>query len=116
MINYTFDSIDLVTFDNRAVVYTWADMPADEVGQPVKGAARCDRSFQVDGTFNGATVVIEGSNDGVAYYTLTDPFGSPLSFSGAGLRQATEVSTYVRPRTIGGAAVSVKVTSIFCHH
>ena len=116
MINYTFESIDLSTFNNNAVVYTWLALPANEVGQEVRSAARSDRSFQVDGNFDGATVIIEGSNDGITYYTLTDPYSAPLSFSSAGLRQVTEATTFIRPRTIGGVASAIKVTGIFCYH
>lgn len=116
MINYTFYSMDLAWHNNNAVIYTWDAIPANEVGKAVECGARSDRSFQVDGNFDGATVVIEGSNDGTTYFTLTDPFGALLSFSAAGLRQVTEASTFIRPRTIGGAAPSIKVTSIFCYH
>jgi len=73
-----------------------------------------DRTFQVDGTFAGATVVIEGSNDGVNYYTLTDPQGVPLSFTSADIKQVLEVVMGMRPRVSGGTgATAINVTGFF---
>jgi hypothetical protein len=65
-----------------------------------------DRSVQVSGTFGGGTVLIEGSNDGSNWFTLTDPTGAALSFAAAGLKQILELTRYIRPRA------SVAVTSV----
>lgn len=65
-----------------------------------------DRSVQVTGTFAGGTVLIEGSHDGVTWFTLNDMAGSSLAFTAAGLRQVQEITRYVRPRA------SVAVTSV----
>jgi hypothetical protein len=57
-----------------------------------------DRSVQVSGTYGGATVVIEGSNDGAAWFTLTDPFEDALSFATSdNLMAIVEPVKYIRP-------------------
>ena len=85
------------------VEVTWnALTAADAVGHPIRFPEWGDRSIQIAGTFDTATVVIEGSNDGSNYVTLTDVLGNLLSFTSAGLKQVTEVPKYVRPSTSGG--------------
>jgi hypothetical protein len=66
-----------------------------------------DRSVQIVGTFNGGTVVVEGSNDGVTWATLNDPQGNPLSFTTSKVEQILEVVLYTRPRVSAGASVDV---------
>lgn len=81
---------------------TWASMTQDEVGQALPMAMYSDRSVQVTGTFGGATVSIEGSNDGVNYFTLVDPQGNNLSFVTSRLEAILEMVLYVRPKVTGG--------------
>ncbi len=73
-----------------------------------------DRTFQVEGTFGGATLTIEGSNDGGAnWHTLSDPQGSPVSFSSAGIKQVLEVVERMRPSISGGSGSSLNVYGFF---
>jgi hypothetical protein len=75
-----------------AVTITWAGLTngGPDSGQPVQRPALVDRSVQVTGTFGaGGTVVFEGSNDGVNYYTLTNPLGTAISVTTAGITQVT---------------------------
>jgi hypothetical protein len=88
---------------------TWSALATGDTGTPLLNAEKSDRSVQVGGTFGGSTTVIEGSNDGVTYFTLTDPAGAALSFTVAGLKQILQVTKYIRPSTSGGAAVVVNV-------
>lgn len=81
---------------------TWANMPLDEVGLALPMAQYSDRSVQVTGTFGGATVTIEGSNDGVNYFTLVDPHGNNLSFVTSRLEAVLEMVLWVRPKVTGG--------------
>ncbi len=74
-----------------------------------------DRTFQVEGTFGvGGTLVIEGSNDGTNWEVLTNPQGSALSFTAAGLQQVIEVVMQMRPRVTGGdGTTSLNVSSLY---
>lgn len=64
-----------------------------------------DRTFQALGTFGGATVRLEGSNEttpGAAVFTLSDQVGAPLAFAAAGGRVSAEAPRWVRPVIVGG--------------
>lgn len=104
------------TGNTRATLVQWAGLAASgDDGQvyPCFQIALADRSVQVEGTFGGATVLIEGSLDGANFRTLTDALGSPLSFTAAGLKYITEPVAYVRPRLTAGAGASLTVTMFF---
>jgi hypothetical protein len=64
--------------------------------------ASADRSIQFAGTPSGATLLCEGSNDGVNWATLNDPLGVPISLLTVGVRQILELTLKVRPRISGG--------------
>jgi hypothetical protein len=85
--------------DNGAVIkVTWNGLNNNgNIGVPVQMALHSDRCIEVRGTFDGATVVLEGSNGGSGYYTLTNPAGSALTFTAAGLKQVVEGPQFVRP-------------------
>jgi hypothetical protein len=58
---------------------------------------------QFAGTLSvGGTIVLEGSNDGVTYYTLTDPQGNAISKTALGIEAVQEVVRFVRPRVTAG--------------
>ena len=92
----------------------WAGFAASgDVGTAVQYENLTDRTVQITGTFTGSpTIVIEGSNDGTNYETLTDPQGNALSFTAAGLEAISENPKYIRPRATagtGGADVDVRL-------
>ena len=101
---------------NAIAVYTWSPIVnVGDVGQEVNGAGFADRSFQIDG-IGGGTVVIEGSNDGINYYTLHDAFANLIIITSAQIVQVTEITLWIRPRLSVGSGLSTKVTGMFCSH
>jgi hypothetical protein len=91
-----------------AMVVTWAALAASgDVGQALQRTDLVDRSVQVTGTFSTSTLVFEGSNDGTNYFTLSNPAGTALSFTSAGLMQVTEATAWVRPH----ASLTVTLTA-----
>lgn len=81
----------------------WTGLLNTDDGVPLEQPSSNDRSVQVTGTFgSGGTVVIEGSNDGTNYQTLTDPQGNALSVTAARLKQISELTRFIRPRVTGG--------------
>src|SRR5258708_19661287 len=81
-----------------AVVTTWTPLAAaGDVGQPLQRTDLADRSAQVTGTFAGATIVLEGSNDGANYFTLSNPAATALSFTAAGLLPRNHPTPLVPP-------------------
>jgi hypothetical protein len=97
-----------------AITITWASLTngGPDSGQPVQRPAMVDRSVQVTGTFGaGGTVVFEGSNDGLNYYTLSNPQNVAISVTTAGITQVTEATAWMRPRITGGdGTTSLTVT------
>jgi hypothetical protein len=67
-------------------------------------------SVQVSGTIGGATVALQGSNDGVTYTTLKDTAGSPLSFAAAGYAEFSSAAAFIKPLISGGTGDSINVT------
>lgn len=60
-------------------------------------------TVQATGTFDSATLVLEGSNDGSNYETLRDTFGSDISLTSAGFAEISTGFLYLRPSTSGGS-------------
>jgi hypothetical protein len=87
---------------NRTWVASW-NLSNGEAGDPFENPGSPDRSVQVGGTFGaGGTIVIEGSNDGTNYRTLTDPQGNALSFTSANLEAVQELTRFIRGRVSAG--------------
>jgi hypothetical protein len=101
--------------ERKVHVAVWTPLTTtDDVGRAVKMAGSADRSVQVDGTFGaGGTLRIEGSNDGVSFYVLTDPQGNALDFIAAGIEAVSEPVRFIRPRvTAGDGTTSLSVTML----
>lgn len=59
-------------------------------------------AVQFTGTFDSATAVLQGSNDGTNWVTLTDTLGTAISFTSAGYAELSTAMAYIRPSTSGG--------------
>lgn len=103
---------EVTTRGDHCHIITWPSLANGDDGAPIQMPGSADRTIQFDGTFgSGGAVVLEGSNDGTTYYTLTDPAANSLSFTSAGLKSVTEVTRYMRPRvTAGDGTTSLKAT------
>lgn len=106
MANVNYTATVLNSEFGRSWLVTWTPLThANLTGTAWDVASLTDRTVQVSGTFDSATVVLEGSNDGTTYATLKDPFGNAVSFTAAGMAQTVESCRYVRPRHSGGTSV-----------
>lgn len=102
-----------ISNDGSVQKVVWANLTnTDTVGAVARMAEWADRSIQVAGTFGGATIVIEGSNDETNYSTLNNAQGTALSFTAAGLKQIVEVPAVLRPSLSGGTGSTLTVTMI----
>lgn len=97
--------------DGSAILIKYTGISeADTTPAPFEVIEWADRSVQVNGTFNAGTLTIEGSNDGVNFYALTDPQANALAFTAAKIEQISEITRYVRPRVTAGTGVDLNVT------
>ena len=90
-------------FPNESAVVTWSGLLNGDDGAAFQYGAFTDRSIQFIGTFGaGGTIVLEGSNDGTNWVTLTDPQANLISKSSASIEAISEATRYVRPRVTAG--------------
>ena len=95
----------LEQFGPRIRIVTWETLTnANTSGSAVQMPQGADRSVQFVGTFDSATVKLQGSNDGVNYHSLTDPQGNAIEKTAAAIEQITEITRYIKPVTTGGGA------------
>lgn len=104
-----------ITNDESAIVISWAGLAAaTDVGDPQMFAAYSDKTFIVTGSFAGSTVVLEGSNDGVNWVTLTNRQGTAMTFTAPGMNTSQDRPAFVRPNQTVGSGANITVTAC-CH-
>jgi len=92
-----------------AVLATWAAMATGDVGAGVPIAYAADLTGQVSGTFGGATITWQGSNDNTIWHPLTRrSVGTDLAFTSAAVHTANENPAWIRPSVTGGTSVVIK--------
>lgn len=108
-------SKDILSTVNQLVLAQWANLSQGQTGDPATYVGGFpDRSFQVAGTFGGATVTLEGSNDGIEWETLTEArTGDPISFTAKGIKQVYEATYLVRAKVTGGDGTTAIRASLF---
>lgn len=88
----------------------WSNLAGAETGIAAN-VPRRDLAVQVSGTIGGATVVVEGSNDGTTWAGVTDGTAA-ISFTAAGLKRIVEHPLYFRAKTSGGTGSSIAVSIV----
>lgn len=86
-------------------VITWATLTSSNAAGTAyqqEGTRAAIGTVQFTGTFDSATAVLQGSNDGTNYVTLKDSLGSDVSFTAAGYAEISTAFAYIRPSTSGG--------------
>jgi hypothetical protein len=66
-------------------------------------------SVQVVGTFGGATVVLQVSNDGTNWVTARDIDGVGVTFTSTGYAEVSLSAAYIRPAISGGTGNDLDV-------
>ena len=89
----------------------WETLTEDDTAEgwtPPPRAARAG-AMQVTGTFGGATVALQGSNDGTTWSALDDVHGEAASLSAAGIVEFGTAARYIRPAATGGTDQDVDI-------
>ena len=95
--------------------WLWDAMGNADVGAALDpdggGPAFADKTVQIEAVaYGSATIVIQGSNDGTNWFTLTNPNNDDLSFTvGDQLEAILENPLYIRPSTSGGTGTDINV-------
>jgi hypothetical protein len=98
----------------RAAAYRWTDYSTADTATPIKvqNMQGLAGSVQVTGTFGGATIAIQVSNDGSNYATLKDSAGIDISLTAAGMSEFSTAALFIKPTSTGGTADNVTVTVV----
>ena len=101
--------------DGSTIIVTWASVTNADTCHPVSYPEYADRSIHVSGTFDGATVQIQGSNNGGASFAaLADPTETVISITSERIKAVLENTGQIMPViTGGGGAQSLTVSLLF---
>ena len=91
--------------------YSWETLTENDTASRLElaGTLPAIASFQVVGTFGGATVVLQGSNDGTNWVTMKDTAGNDVSLTATGSAEVSSAMRYFRPSASGGSSQDVDV-------
>src|ERR1700755_496650 len=88
--------------DMSTIVVTWASITNADTCQAVSYPEYADRSIHVSGTFSGATVQIQGSNNGAASFAvLSDPTETAISITTESIRTVLDNTAFIQPSVSG---------------
>jgi hypothetical protein len=115
----TFNALPVSqSFDGSVMLLTWTGLAAaGDIGDTQSYANYGDKTFICAGNFSGgATVVIEGSNDGINWATLSNRQGTAMTFTGLGMNTSQDKPIFVRPRLTAGTGGANVIVQVACHH
>lgn len=94
--------------------YQWTDYSTADDAAPVRlqNMAGLAGAVQVTGTFGGATIALQVSNDGTNFVTLNDATGAPITFTAAGMREFSTAALFMKPTSTNGTSDNVTVTVV----
>lgn len=101
--------------DGSVMRVTWALTSSNPDGAPIPFAEYSDRTVVVSGTWGGATLELQGSNEltPTTFVQLNSAAGSAATATTNKAIQVLEVPLYFRPNlTVVGAGASITVTLI----
>lgn len=96
----------------KGVHQTQWTMGNADTGVAQSSAALPDKTVQISGTMGGATIIMQGSNDGSVWDTLKDSAGVAISTTTAAIKKILENTKFIRPVTSGGAGSAITVTLV----
>lgn len=93
---------------------TWADIVTGDTitTLPVAAQAAVAGAVQFGGTFGGATVGLQVSNDGTTYFDMKDLGGTVITATANGFFEFTTSAMFLRPVVTGGSANAIDVTVV----
>ena len=103
-----------VGYGNSAVqTVQWTPVTEADTCRAVQYPEFSDKSIQVAGTFGGASVALNGSNDGSNFAALRDPSSTTIAITTAGIKAVLENTLQVQPAATGGTGQSLTITILF---
>jgi hypothetical protein len=101
---------EIVSRGDHGHVVSWGTLGTSDVGAAIEMIGSARRTVQVIGSLSPSNkVVIEGSNNGVDYATLSDIHGNALEFRGVGISTVADLTRWIRPRVLSGSPAATVV-------
>lgn len=96
---------------SKAKIVTWLAIENGDTAAPFLPVEldTAVASVQISGTFGGATLTFQQSNDGTNWYTAKTPTGDNVTATAAGMFELSLSGLYVRPNLSGGSSSSLNV-------
>lgn len=96
-----------VKADNTADIM-WGGLDGTDTGAAVEAPRFPEKTLMVTGTFGSTASILtmQGSNDENNWYTLTDDFGTDLTFTAADVKSIRQNPRFIRPSLSSTAATS----------
>lgn len=95
--------------DESAWSVVWTPVTENDTVVAAALPKHADKSVIVTGTFGGATVTFQGSNDGTNFTGLADITGTAISITSAGAKAVAENTWQFKPAFSGGSSQSLTV-------
>ena len=94
-----------------AKIVTWTAIANGDTASPFLsvGLDTAVASVQISGTFDGATLTLQQSNDGTNWFTAKTPIGDNVSATAASMFEISLSGLYIRPSIAGGSSSSINV-------
>lgn len=93
----------------------WEEMTNGDTAEPLTVADGLGKVFSVQfvGTWDGATAVLQGSNDASTWFTVNDVHGNAVSTTADAFFEVSTTALYLRPSHSGGSgSEDIDVTMI----
>lgn len=90
--------------DRGQLIAHWDALDGVNTGAMADMGGSRDRTVSFVGTWDSATAILQGSNDGSVWFTLNDYLGVDISATGNAMFLVAETPRYIRPVTSGGGA------------
>ncbi len=102
--------------DGSTYIVTWTPVTSADTCGPTSMPEYTDRSVQVSGTFDSASVAIHGSNNGgVSFVAMNDPTSTVIAITSAAIKAILENSDQIKPVITGGSGSQSLTVSILFH-
>jgi len=97
--------------DSKAKIVQWLAIANSDTADPFKPVEldTAIASVQISGTFGGATLAFQQSNDGTNWFPTKTHTGDTVSATAAGIFEISLSGLYVRPIISGGSGSSINV-------
>jgi hypothetical protein len=105
----TFVSANIQAQDTKRVDWTGIITGDTIVSFGIPAKVGAVGAVQIDGTFGGATVTLQASNDNATFFQMKDVNNTNISATSAGYFEFRTGAMYIRPVVTGGSANSINV-------